>query len=118
MMAAVDTANLPANALPTVHISGCPSSCGAQQIGTLGFQGASKTVDGKPCPAFALLVKGCDYQGKEQFGENLGTILQTELPDFIVELGRTVAGSGLGFDDWLSSHESDFRALAGKYTGK
>ena len=118
MMEAVDAANLPANALPTIHISGCPSSCGTQQIGTLGFQGASKTVDGKPQPAFSLLVKGCDLQGKEQFGESLGTILQAELPAFIVELGKTVVASGLGFDEWLAQYESDFRTLAASYINR
>ena len=113
----MDAADLPADALPTVYVSGCPSSCGTQQIGKLGFQGASKTVDGKPQPAFALLMKGCEQQGKEQLGENLGTILQTEIPGFMVELGKTVAASGLDFDAWLAASEDAFRALAAKYTG-
>ena len=118
MMEAVDNAELPANALPTVHVSGCPSSCGTQQIGTLGFQGASKMVNGKPQPAFALLMKGCEKQGQEKLGENLGTILQDEIPGFMVELGKTVAASGLGFDQWLAGNEDAFRALAAKYISK
>ena len=28
--------------LPKIHISGCPSSCGTHQAGTLGFRGASR----------------------------------------------------------------------------
>ena len=118
MMEAVDQADLPANALPTVHVSGCPSSCGTQQIGALGFQGASKMVEGKPQPAFALLMKGCEKQGQERLGENLGTILQNEIPGFMVELGRTVAASGLGFDEWLAENEDTFRALAAKYINR
>lgn len=31
--------------LPRIHISGCPSSCGTHQIGTLGFRGGVKLVD-------------------------------------------------------------------------
>ena len=115
MMDAVEAADLPADALPTVYVSGCPSSCGTQQIGTLGFQGAGKIVDGKALPGFQLLMKGCDRQGNERLGEALGVILQDEIPPFMVELGRTVAASGLGFDTWLAANEDAFRALAGKY---
>lgn len=117
MQEAVDEANLPSNALPIVHVSGCPSSCGTQQIGTLGFQGASKLVNGSPQPAFALQMKGCKVQGHESFGEALGTILTEQIPLFIVELGRTVAASGMDFHGWLVAHEDVFRALAAKYTG-
>ena len=28
--------------LPQIHISGCPSSCAAQQIAEIGFRGAMK----------------------------------------------------------------------------
>lgn len=117
MLEAVEKAELPADALPTVHVSGCPSSCGTHQIGTLGFQGASKTVDGKPQPAFMLLMKGCEAQGQEAFGEALGTILTEQIPAFVVELGKTVAASGMDFHCWLAIHEDSFRALAAKYTG-
>ncbi len=115
MLEAVEEANLPADALPTVHVSGCPSSCGTHQIGTLGFQGAAKFVDGKPYSAFALTVKGSEVQGKENLGENLGILLESDIPTFIVELGKTVADSGMEFHAWLAEHEEDFRALAGKY---
>lgn len=115
MMEAVEEADLPENALPTFHISGCPSSCGTQQIGRLGFQGGVKLIDKKPEPAFTLLVNGCDRQGEENLGEALGAILQTKIPEFVVELGKTVAESGLDFEEWLSENEEAFRALAAKY---
>ena len=117
MMEAVDEADLPDDALPTVHVSGCPSSCGTHQIGTLGFQGASKMVDGAPQPAFMLQMKGCEEQGREAFGETLGTILAEQIPAFMVELGRTVAASGMEFHSWLGEHADAFRALAAKYIG-
>ncbi len=115
MLEAVDEADLPANALPTVHVSGCPSSCGTQQIGMLGFQGAAKPVDGKPQPAFNLFLRGNAQQGAEVFGERIGAILTGEIPQFIVELGRTVAASGLDFAAWIEANEDAFRALANKY---
>ena len=115
MLAAVEEAGLPGNALPTVHVSGCPSSCGTQQIGTLGFQGGAKMVDGKAQPAFTLLFKGNERQGQERLGETVGMMLQSDIPAFIVELGKTVAGTGLEFHDWLAQNEPAFRALAAKY---
>ena len=51
---AVREAELPDGALPQIHISGCPSSCGTHQTGTLGFRGASRLVEGKPQSAFTL----------------------------------------------------------------
>ena len=115
MLEAVEEADLPADALPAVHVSGCPSSCGTHQIGRLGFQGAAKFVDGKACSAFYLMLGGEEKTGAEKMGEPIGAILTEEIPNFIVELGKTVAASGMGFDRWLESREEDFRALAAKY---
>ena len=115
MLEAVDEAGLPDNALPTMYISGCPSSCGTQQIGTIGFQGGVKKVDGVVQPAFTLLLNGNAQQGSERFGEPLGTILQTKIPEFVVSLGKTVAVSGLDFTSWLETNEKAFRSLAAGY---
>lgn len=115
MSEAVGNADLPENALPTVHVSGCPSSCGTQQVGVIGFQGGVKMVDKKPEPAFTLILNGCEYQGKEHLGEPIGAILQSRIPAFMVELGKTVAKTGLDFEEWLAKNEDDFRALAAEY---
>ena len=117
MIAAVREAGLPADALPMVHVSGCPSSCGAHQVGALGFQGCVKLVDKKPQPAFNLLVFGEERQGEERLGEAVGAMLQTDIPAFMVELGRTVAASGQPFEAWLSGHREELLALAGRYIG-
>ena len=114
---AVRAACLPASALPTIHISGCPSSCGAQQIGVLGFQGGVKLVDGKPQPAFNLTVYGEERQGAERLGKPLGSMVESDIPAFMVELGRTVAASGQDFMAWLAGHEAELEALAARYIG-
>ncbi|MEI3167347.1 MAG: nitrite/sulfite reductase [Lachnospiraceae bacterium] len=67
---AVQKAGLPADALPKIHISGCPSSCGTHQTGVMGFRGAAKKVNGKAESAFLLFLNGCDIQGKEKWGKN------------------------------------------------
>lgn len=117
MIAAVRQAKLPADALPAVHISGCPSSCGTHQVGTLGFQGCVKLVDKAPRPAFNLFVYGAERQGQERLGEVLGAMLEQDIPAFMVELGQTVAASGLAFHPWLAGHGEELKTLAAKYIG-
>lgn len=118
MVEAVRKAGLSGNVLPRVHISGCPSSCGTQQVGTLGFQGGVKRVDGKIEPAFALFLGGREHQGEERMGEPLGFLIQDRIPEFMVELGKTVMASGMEFEPWLEENEMAFRKLAGKYIVK
>lgn len=114
-IAAVREANLPDGALPQMHISGCASSCGTHQTGSIGFRGASKLVDGKPQSAFTLFVGGCDRQGSEAMGRELGAILESEIPAFLVELGKTVAASGKTFAAWRESDPEGIDRIAAPY---
>lgn len=41
-----------------VHFSGCPSSCGQQQIADIGFRGARKKIDGVMQDAYDMFVGG------------------------------------------------------------
>ena len=111
-VAAVREAGIPDGALPVIHISGCPSSCGTHQIGKLGFRGAAKPVDGKPQSAFMLFVGGNDYQGQETMGREVGTVLETKVPDFLVELGRKVAAEGGSYDEWIKANPDGVEKLA------
>ena len=112
---AVRAAELPDGALPQIHISGCPSSCGTHQTGTMGFRGTSKQVDGKPQPAFTLFVGGNDRQGQETMGQEQGVILEADIPAFLVELGRTVAASGLDFAAWSKVNPGGVHEIAAKF---
>lgn len=114
-VAAVRAANIPANALPKLHISGCPSSCGTHQTSPIGFRGGMKKVDGKPESAFVLNVDGCELQGKESLGRELGAILDADIPKFLVEVGQTVSASGMDFDTWYADNADAFAAMAQKY---
>ena len=114
-MAAVREAKLPAGALPCIHISGCPSSCGTHQTGAMGFRGASKLVDGKPQAAFTFFLGGDDRQGHEIMGRELGVMLEERIPAFLVELGQTVAASGMDFDDWRQADPDRVERIAAPY---
>ncbi len=101
--------------LPRIHISGCTSSCGTHQIGTLGFHGGVKRVNNVVEPAFTFHVNGSDREGEERFGEQWGTILQKDLPSFFVELGRAVQKENTTFDAWSAKNPEALREIAGKY---
>lgn len=106
--------NLPDQALPQIHISGCPSSCGTHQSAILGFAGHSRKVDGVTRSAFKLFVDGqCAETAK--LGEEAGVLLETVIPDFLAELGRITAKEQLTFTEWYPCHKEEFEQLVRHY---
>lgn len=116
-VAAVRAAGLPDGALPQIHISGCPSSCGTHQTGAIGFRGASRSVGGKPQSGFQLFVGGCDRQGSEAIGRILGTVLEDDIPALLVELGKAVAASGMDYAAWSAANPDAIDRIAAPYLG-
>ena len=114
-MKAVREVQIPDGALPQIHISGCPSSCGTHQVGAIGFRGASKKVDGKVQSAYVLYVDGNEKQGQEVLGEELGAIVEEKIPEFLVKLGKAVAESGLNFEVWYSQNPDGIKKIAEEY---
>lgn len=112
---AVREAKIPDGALPKICISGCPSSCSGHQAAALGFQGAAKTVDGKPESAFKMFVGGSDKLGAAKFGEAGAVILERDLPKFFVDLGKAVASQNMNWETWIAGHGDEFKAIVEKY---
>lgn len=111
----VRKAEIPDGALPQIHISGCPSSCGTHQTGAIGFRGAVKNIEGKVHPAFVLYVNGEERQGEERMGRELGIVLEEKIPEFLVKLGRAVAESGMNFASWNEKNPGELEKIAGEY---
>lgn len=103
------------DALPILHISGCMSSCGTHQIGSMGFHGKVKMVDKKPVPGFTISVNGCDRQGEERFGTDMGVMASEDIPKFIVELGKTVTEAKMSYSQFAAKRTDDLRTLIEKY---
>ncbi len=112
---AVREAGIADGALPQIHISGCPSSCGTHQTGALGFRGGAKAVNGKSLPAFVLFAGGEAHQGRERFGQELGVILADQIPEFLVKLGKTVEQSGMDYAAWSQENPEGLKHLAAGY---
>ena len=60
-------------------------------------------------------MNGCEIQGQERFGHEVGTMLEEKIPAFLVEMGQTVADSGMDFADWLRENPDGVDHLAKKY---
>ncbi len=112
---AVREAGIPDGALPKICISGCPSSCAAHQAGAMGFQGGVKLVDKKPQPAFKMFLNGTDKLGQARFGQEVGTVLEADLPALLVELGKAAAEAGQSWEQWSADHTSERDAIIAKY---
>ena len=112
---AVREAKIPNEALPIVHFSGCMSSCASHQVGKIGFRGGNKKVNDESVAAFVMFVDGNPTLGHEKFAEELGTIQDTKIPEFLVELGRTVAATGMTYDQWYAKHYDEVAKIAKPY---
>lgn len=104
------------NLLPKFHISGCPSSCGTHQIGTIGFHGAMKVINTVPTPAFKVFRGGNEEIGHEQFGVEVGVIISDRIPHFFVELGTILTHAHLPFREWIKDHAEEFDELVANFT--
>ena len=111
----VREANIPDGALPRICISGCPSSCAAHQAGAIGFQGGVKLVDKKPQPAFKMSLGGTDQLGKARFGEGAVSILESDMPALLVELGKAAVAAGQSWEQWSLDHAQERDAIIAKY---
>ena len=101
--------------LPKIHVSGCPSSCSAHQIAPLGFRGGVKQTPDGPKPAFAVYENGCEFQGEEAFGEDLGVMLESEIPEFLAELGKAIASCGQTYEQFIKENHDKFMEIVKKY---
>lgn len=108
---AVKAADLPYYALPAVHISGCPASCATPQLAPIGFRGAVRDKQS----AFLMTVNGCEKEGQEVFGKEVGILFETEIPNFLVDLGKAVAATGKTYAEWLAANPEEFDKIVAPY---
>lgn len=102
--------------LPKIHISGCPSSCGTHQIGTLSFRGAVKQTPDGPKAAFALFEGGSQELGKAHFANEICIMPEENIPKFFIELGQRISKDGLTYNKWIVNNKNTLVELAKKYT--
>lgn len=101
--------------LPAIYISGCPSSCGAHQTAAIGLRGGKKPSPEGPKFAFAVYENGCQLEGEERFGQDLGIMYEEQIPEFFVELGRAVEAEGMSYEEFRNKYPEKIREIATKY---
>lgn len=66
-----------------IKISGCPNSCGQHHIGTFGFFGNVRKVDGKDSPHFQMLIGGGVDENGASFGRVIGRVPSRRAPEAV-----------------------------------
>jgi sulfite reductase (ferredoxin) len=67
----------------SIHISGCPNSCGRHPIGNIGFSGAARRVEGNLVPFYAVQLGGRLAEGKSRLGASVGAVPAKNAPPFV-----------------------------------
>lgn len=117
LIRAVREAGISQDALPKLHISGCPSSCSAQQTAEIGLRGTVKVVaKGDIRPAYFLSLHGKNGRNDSRMGREAGVILEEDMIPFILSLGREVSDTGLAYHDWAENHPGRLDEIATQYT--
>jgi ferredoxin-nitrite reductase len=107
--------NLTEDILPQVHISGCPNSCSVHEIGTIGFCGKKKMVQGKIINVFELHFGGNLGIGKTKLSKNYGDIKEEEVPKFLFELASAARSSNQNFTSWTEQNKGEVDQIINKY---
>lgn len=98
--------------LPSIHISGCPSSCSAHQTASIGLRGGKKPTADGPKFAFAVYENGSECIGSERMGEELGVMLEDDIPEFFVSLGHAISAEGLTYDEFHRKYPDGVKKIA------
>lgn len=74
-----------------IRISGCPNSCGHHYIGSIGFQGNAKRVNGRLMPCYDILAGARTVEGDACLAERIGTVPARKIPELLAEAFETGA---------------------------
>jgi len=88
-----------------VKISGCTNSCGHHHIGTVGFYGTYRKVNGHSVPHYQMLVGGSGQVGEARFGRPLLAFPARRVPDafkHLVSLYKKGRKEGEDFGKYLA----------------
>ncbi len=77
--------NLDLLANATIHITGCPNSCGQQVWSDLGFAGNPLRKNGRSLPGYKVYL-AADKGRQPHLGEDIGVINARDLPRFVVDV--------------------------------
>ncbi|MEW6775213.1 MAG: sulfurtransferase TusA family protein [Bdellovibrionota bacterium] len=92
----------------SIKISGCPNSCGQHHIGSLGFYGNGKKVNGRLVPHVDVLVGGGWSQGTANLGKSVIKLPTKRVPEAVEWIVRTYHAErkkGQDFPSWAGAKD-------------
>lgn len=100
----------------SIHISGCPNSCGQHWTGNLGFYGNARKIEGREVPYYQMLLGGgVDREGHMRFGLAVQSIPARLVPVAarrVLEHYQANHVEGETFREYVLRHKIEaFRAL-------
>ena len=107
--------NMTEDILPRLAISGCPNSCTVHELMPIGFAGKMKRIDGAMQNAFELHVGGKLGVGQTKLGTHVGEILQTRIPEYLMEIAKELKKENMEFECWYGNNEERFKEITNKY---
>jgi len=102
----------------TIHISGCPNSCGRHPVGNIGLFGAARRIGGRLVPHYVLQLGGRVSEGSTRLAEGKDAVPARNVPALIAELLAAFQGSPQWphYDEFLETQGHEIaKQLAAKY---
>ncbi|MEE8452991.1 MAG: sulfurtransferase TusA family protein [Thermoguttaceae bacterium] len=104
----------------TIHISGCPNSCGRHPVADIGFFGAARRVHGRLVPHYVFQLGGKVAEGETRLAQGEQTVPAHNVPalvaDFLDAYRESTNGSTADFDRFLDAKGRRLQEeLAAKY---
>jgi sulfite reductase (ferredoxin) len=72
----------------SVHISGCPNSCGRHALGKIGMFGAARRVRGRLVPHYVVQLGGRSGEARTRLAEGKDAIPARNVPQFVADFLR------------------------------
>jgi len=96
----------------SIHISGCPNSCGQHWTGDIGLYGNARKIDGKEVPYYHMLMGGAkDENGIMRFGLSIQSLPARLIPaalERVLDHYRTHRLEDEAFRDYVLRHKVEF----------
>jgi len=70
----------------SIHVSGCPNSCGRHPIASIGFSGGARRVDDRSVPYYSLHLGGRLEEGRTRLGTPVGAVPARNAPSLVRNL--------------------------------
>lgn len=107
--------NIVSSYLPSIHVSGCGNSCSRHQVSVIGLTGRKKRVNDIVEDVYELHVGGMVGKGITTFGTIAGTLLEREIPNFILKLAMRLEESRVPFERYIIDKKEEFDLVLKEY---